>query len=175
MKKYIAVSLCFCLVAAVPLMASEQKPLPVGDLQVSADTLGAVVLDQNIKLMMRNGTYVEGKVLRTSREEIVMNVKKSEPKMQFRGSEASLKTADIASVYMKKNGPVAAPVALGVIGGILGFVGGAMVGYASDSVGVSLLAGIGGAAGGASLGAYGGRQAAKKTVSINVVPSTLTR
>lgn len=171
MKKSLAVSLCVGLIMALPAMALEQRSLPSGDLQISADTLGSVILGEKVKLMMRDGTYLEGKVLRASREEIVMQVNKSEPKGRVQGAEAVLKTSEIGTVSMKKNGSVAAPVALGVVGGILGFLGGSFAGYASNSDSAMVVGAIGGAAGGASLGAYAGREAARKTVTISVVPA----
>jgi hypothetical protein len=170
-KKRIAIVLSVCLIMAVPAMALEQRSLPLGDLQVSADTLGSVVLGQNIKLMMRDGTYMEGKVIRTSREEIIMQVKKCEPKGRVQGAEVGLQTSDIATVCMKKNGSVVAPVALGVLGGILGLYAGAYAAYRSCDEGVLLLGMLGGATAGASAGAYAGHEAAKKTITVSVVPA----
>jgi hypothetical protein len=171
MKRNIAIVLCVYLAVAVPAVAQERQPLPLGDLQVSADTLGSVVLGENIKLMMRDGTYVEGKVIRAGREEIVMQVKKSEPKGRVHGPEAGLATSDIATVHMRKNGSVAAPVALGVLGGIAGLFAGAFASYHSHSNSVVAVSMMGFAAGGAAGGAYAGHEAAKKTVTISVVPA----
>lgn len=171
MKKHLAVILCVCLGIPLPALAQEGRSLPLGDLQVSADTLGSTVLGENVKLMMRDGTYVEGKVIRAGREEIVMQVKKSEPRGRVKGAEAALKTSDIATLVMKKNGSVAAPVALGIVGGILGLIGGSYAGYRTDSAPIMLVGMLGGAAGGAALGAYGGHEAVKKTITISVVPA----
>jgi hypothetical protein len=172
MKQSMVVTLCLCLAVSIPFMAQAQdRPLP-GDLQVGSDTLGAVVLGQKIQLMMRDGTYLEGKVLQAGRNEIVMDVKKREPKGSLHGTGGSIRTEDIAVIHMTKSGSVAAPVALGVIGGLLGAAGSA---YAADRLhdptaffSIFLLSTAGGATGGALLG----RAAAKKRITISVVPGS---
>jgi len=171
MKQSAAFVMCVCLAMAGTAMAQEQRPLPLGDLQVSADTLGSIVLGQNVKLMMRDGTLMEGVVIRTSREEIAMQVKKTIPKVQVRGGQANLRTSDIATVFMMKNGSVVAPAALGVFGGILGLYAGVYAGYRSCSGPILFVGMLGGAAGGAAAGAYAGHEIAKKTVTISVVPA----
>lgn len=52
-------------------MAEQQARLPIGDMEISADSLGPLVLGRSIKLMLRDGTYVSGKDRRT---EIGVNV-----------------------------------------------------------------------------------------------------
>jgi hypothetical protein len=168
MKKSLVFGLFLSLTLAVPTMAGQQKPLPVGDLEVSADSLGAIVLGQSIEFMMRDGTYISGKVIRSNREEIAVDVKKSEPKGRVRGAIAVIPTADISIVYMKKSGTVAAPIALGIAGGVLGFIGGFYVGYRMDSEAMAGILSLGSAAGGATGGAMLGRQAVRKTVTIAV-------
>jgi hypothetical protein len=168
MKKNIVLGLFLSLILAVPTMAGQQKPLPVGDLEVSADSLGPVVLGQSIEFMLRDGTYVSGKVIRANREEIAVDVKKSEPKARVHGANAIIPTTDISVVYMKKSGSVAAPVALGIVGGVLGLIGGAYVGYAMDSGPIAAIGAIGVAAGGATGGAMLGRAAVRKTLTIAV-------
>jgi len=75
-------------------------------------------------------------------------------------------------VYMKKNGSVTAPIALGVVSGFLGALG---AGYAawnacsSGACATTLV--VAGMAGGATAGAYAGREAVKKTITINSVPA----
>jgi len=172
MKKSVVFGLFLSLFLAVPTMAGQQKPLPVGDLEVSADSLGSLVLGKSIELMMRDGTYVSGKVTRSSREEIAVDVKKSEPKGRMRGANAAIPTADISIVYMKKSGTVAAPIALGIAGGVLGFIGGAFAGYEMNSGPMVAILGLGAAAGGATGGAMLGRQAVRKTVTIAVTAPT---
>jgi hypothetical protein len=140
-----------------------------GDLEVSPGSLGAIVLDEKVTMMMRDGTYVEGKVRQATEERLVVDVSKSEPKGRLHGS-SMIPTADIAVVYMKKNGPIAVPVLLGILGGLLGGTAGSYAAYQSDAYGA---AGgfmvLGGIAGGATAGAYVGHEAAKKTITINVV------
>ncbi len=172
MKKSVVFGLFLSLILAVPTMAGQQKPLPVGDLEVSADSLGPVVLGRSIELMMRDGTYMSGKVTRSSREEIAVDVKKSEPKGRVRGAKAVIPTADISMVYMKKSGTVAAPIALGIAGGVLGFMGGFYVGYLMNSEPMAAIFSLGSAAGGATGGAMLGRQAVRKTVTIAVTAPT---
>ena len=168
MKKTTALGLCLYLILSVPAMARQQKPLPLGDLDISADSLGSMVLGQSIELMLHDGTYVAGKVIKASREDITVNVKKCEPKGRVTGSNAIMQTADISMVYMKKSGNVAAPVALGIVGGGLGFVGGVYVGYRMDSVPAAWTFGLAAATGGAAAGAIGGREAVRKKVAIAV-------
>ena len=142
-------------------------------LQVSPDFLGGVVLGQKVELMMRDGTYVKGKVLRASRDEVTMSVKSSEPTGRIRGPEAILKSSEIAVVRLTKNGTAAAPIVLGVVGAIGALYAAAYAAQDFQSAGafisVSLLSAAGGATGGALLG----REAAKKTVTINVTQPKL--
>jgi len=154
-------------------IASFRRRLPTGsDLEVSASALGPVVLDEKIKLMTRDGTYVEGRVLQATEEDLLMAVSKSEPKGRLRGREATIRTVDIAVVHMKKNGPIAAPVALGVVGGFLGAIGTSYVAWRTCSTGGAAAAFvIAGIAGGATAGAYAGHEAVRKTVTIRVVPA----
>ena len=168
MKKGVVYGLFLSLILAVPSIAGQQAAPPIGDLEISADSLGPVVLGRSIKLMMRDGTYVSGKVVRSTREEITIDVKESEPKGKVRGANAVILTADISVVYVKKSGSLAAPVALGVVGGLLGFIGGCYVGYRMDSGPMSFALGLGSAVGGATGGALIGREAARKTVMIAV-------
>jgi ribosome maturation factor RimP len=140
------------------------------DLEVSSESLGAVVLDENIKLTTRDGTYVEGKVLGAGTEEITIDVKKSEPKGRMGTGHQVIRTSDIVLVRMKKNGSVAAPVALGVVCGLLGAVAsGYSAWYAGMSEGELIAFELAGMAGGAVAGAYAGHATAMKTVTIGVV------
>ena len=166
------VSFAFSIFLALPMpMLAGQGGVAAGDnLQVSATLLGSLVLGEKIKLMTRDGTYVEGKVLRAGQDEIQMNISKCEPKGRLLRGEAVVPTSDIAVVHMKKNGSIAAPIALGVVGGLLGFVAAA---YAADDVHSNtayFAIGIATAAGGATGGAVLGRETVKKTITINVTP-----
>jgi hypothetical protein len=132
------------------------------------DSLGGIVLGQKIKLMTRDGTYAEGKVIRASQTEITMEIRESEPKGRLLHPEAIIPTSDIGTVYLVKNGTIAAPVALGVAAG---FAGAFAAAYSAENVhsdagfiSIMLL----GAAGGATGGAILGREMAKKTLQINI-------
>lgn len=173
MKKEVALGVLLSLILPLPSMALPPQQLPIaGELQVTSDTLGAIVFGEKIQLMMRDGSYYQGKVLRASQEEICLRVEKSTAPGRSPKSEASLQTADIAAVHIRKSGSAAAAVALGVAGGILGSYG---AGYAAQDVRsatgfiVILMAG---GAGGATGGAMLGREAAKKTITITVIPQS---
>jgi hypothetical protein len=168
MKKSVVLGLCLYLTAAFPAMALQEGRLPLGDLEVAADSLGAMVLGQSIELMTRDGSYASGKVVKASRETICLNVKRAEPKGWVSGSEALIQTDRIATVYTKRSGNVGAPIALGIAGGVLGFLGGTYVGYRLDSAPVCVFAGIGAAALGATGGAYAGSEAVRKRIAITV-------
>lgn len=122
---------------------------------------------------MRNGTYIEGKVLRANPDQIFVHIKNSKPKGQVSTAKAALQTADIGAVYLRENGSKALPVMFGVIGGL---AGGVAVIFAADNVksdaAYKALC-LTGAAGGAAAGVFGGRAAAKKTITIVVVPSSI--
>jgi len=178
MRQGMLVTLSFMLAMFTmftPSVVPAQDAPFIGGLQVSSDALGAVVLGQKIQLMMRDGTYVEGKVLRTSQNEIHMHVKKSVPKEwlsqgQLPGNERSLRTSDVAVVHMQKDGLFVIPAALGVIGGYLGGAGAAC---AADRVhsqsayfGIVFVS----AAAGATAGVILGRKAAQQAITISVVP-----
>jgi len=150
-------------------ITSVQKYLLGGsDLELSPSALGAVVLNEKIKAMTRDGGYVEGKVVRATENSLIMDVSKAEPRARFRG-QSSIPTADVAVVYMKKNGGVAAPVGLGVIGGLLALIGGTYAAIGTNSGPAGALLVIGGTGAGAALGAYAGRELSKKTVMISVI------
>jgi hypothetical protein len=175
MKQAWFVTLSTMLAMFTPSMVPAQDAHLVGDRLVSSGALGATVLGQKIQLMMHDGTYVEGKVLRASQNEIHIQVKKCVPKEwlakePLRGNERSLRTADISVVHMRKSGSFAIPAALGVIGG---YLGGAGAGLAADRVhsqpayfGILLTS----AAAGAAAGALLGRKAARQTITIVVFP-----
>jgi hypothetical protein len=175
MRQGVAVTLSFMLAMFTPSAVPAQDAPSLGGLQVSSDALGAVVLGLKIQLMMRDGTYVEGKVLRASQNEIYMRVKKSVPKEwlshgQLPGNERSLRTADVAVVHMQKNGLFVIPAALGVIGGYLAGAGAA---FAADRVhsqsayfGIVIVS----AAAGATAGVFLGRKAVRQTNTLLVIP-----
>jgi len=80
MKQAWFVTLSTMLAMFTPSMVPAQAAHLVGDRLVSSGALGATVLGQKIQLMMHDGTYVEGKVLRASQTEIHIQVKKCVPK-----------------------------------------------------------------------------------------------
>jgi hypothetical protein len=175
MRQGMVVTLSFMLAMFTPSVVPAQDAPSMGGLQVSSDALGEVVLGQKIQLMMRDGTYVEGKVLRADQNEILMHVKKSVPKEwlshgQLPGNERSLRTSDVAVVHMQKNGWFVIPAALGVIGGYLGGAGAALaadrVHSQSGFFGIVFVS----AAAGATAGVILGRKATRQTNTILVVP-----
>ena len=176
MKRVFSLGLCLYLSISAPLVAQQAKvqasAASVGEsLQVSSDSLGAIVLGQKIQLMMRDGTYVAGKVIKSGGDEISLRVDKSEPKDRVRGPEANLRTTDISVVYLRKNGTVALPVVLGIVAGLGALYGAAFAAENVHSTGgyisICLLSAAGGATGGALLG----RELGRKTLTINVVPA----
>lgn len=138
-------------------------------LTLSSDSVGAMVLDKKIKLMMRDGTYVEGKVIQASQESITLKVKKSEPKDRFAEKEAIIPTQDIGSLHFRKGGTIAAPILFGIGGGIAGAIAGARISY--DTHDENYAGGLIGAPLGAIGGALLGGELVKKTVTINVLQS----
>jgi len=156
-----------CLVLASPATAARNNSY-----SIDAGSLGSVVLGHSIELMMSDGTYVQGKVIRATREDITLKVKRVEPKGHFQGGEVTIGTSAISVVYMSKSGPAAVPIALGVLGG---FAGGSAAAFASESMSsaaAAVTATLVGVVGGATGGALLGREAAKGRVTINVAPSS---
>jgi hypothetical protein len=162
----------------LPLYTGVQRALadqqsPKGVVRVKPDCLGALVAGEKIKLMLRDGTYAEGKVVDATPENITLQVKKTEPKGRLTRPEAVIPAREISVVHLKRHGSPPVPVALG----IGGFFGGMLVGalasglYWADGASPAMLGATwGGAIGGAVAGAYGGTKLAEKTVTINVSP-----
>lgn len=171
MKKSAVMAVFLSLTLSVPSMATPQQRARIaGELQVTSDTLGAVVLGEKIQLMMRDGSYLKAKVLRASKTEIYVRIEKSTPAGRFPQSETSLQTAEIGAVYVRKSGSAAAAVALGVAGGILGIWGSGYAAQDARSAAAFMAAVVAGGAGGATGGAMLGRELARKTVTISVIP-----
>ena len=173
MKKQIAVMLSLLIAFTFPAAAgqkaaSQPSPASGSTLSVRPVALGPLVENQSIKMMLKDGTYIEGKVLAAMEDILMLNVKHSEPQGRLKKGESPIQTRDISVVYMKKNGPIALPIILGVAGGFGGLLAGTYAGYQADSYGATLGMGIGLAAAGATGGAYLGSEAAKRTVTINV-------
>ena len=160
------------LVVVLPSMGEPKKYPSVADLQVDSESIGSVILDQKIKLSMRDGSYLEGKVLRAGRKEIVLRISKLDLKgpsvAAQKGKEVMLKTSDIGIVYLRKSGTVAGPVALGVIGGILGAAASAYALRYEESPAAGLTGFVAATAGGATGGALLGREVVKRSVTIYV-------
>jgi len=177
MDRKTALLLIMSITLAVPLPAAEktQTVVPQRDrnsLTVTPGLLGGMVIDRKVRLMMRDGTYVEGKVLKVSETELTLRVKKSEPKGRVPKPEATIPTADIGVVNLYKGGTIAVPIALGIVGGFLGGMAGAYAGNDIHSEGGYAAVVLLGMAGGATGGAVLGSEAAKKTIVINVAASS---
>ncbi len=175
MNRILSVGLILSLASVAPLFGFDEKGLSGAGagrntVNVSPDVLSGMVLDQSVRLMMRDGTYVEGKVFRASQDSITLKVNRSEPKGRIRGPDATLSSSEISVVFLRKSGTIAAPIALGILGGFAGGLATSYAAYAlggeSTAAGIAVLGGItGGACGGALLG----REAAKRTLTINVI------
>ncbi len=176
MKRAIALLLISQLAGINAAFCEPQRSLKTSGsgnntLQVSPESLGSHILNQNVELMTRDGTYVKGKVLRTSAEEITLKIKKVEPKNRISGQEATLRPVDIAVINMKKSGSRVWPITLGIFGGLM--AGGAVAGATTDGdSGGSAVGGLilGAMAAGATGGVILGKRIARKTVVINVGP-----
>jgi hypothetical protein len=155
------------LVFAMPAAAARNNSY-----SIDAYSLGGVVLGQKIRLMMSDGTYVEGKVIRATREDITLKVKRVEPKGHLQGREVTIGTSAISVVHMSKSGPAAVPIALGVLGGFAGGSAAAFAGENMTSAAAAVTATLVGVVGGATGGALLGREAAKGTVTINVTQAS---
>jgi len=153
-------------------MLSIVPPSLASNLEIDSESLGAMILGKKIKLMMRDASYLEGKVLRAGPKEILIHVKKSENQgsaVKIHNNKALLRTSDIGTVYLSKSGSVAAPVALGVIGGLFGVLGSvhALEHTRNKTAAWITLTVL--TAGGATGGALLGREVARKTVTVNVI------
>ena len=167
MSRITSLGLVVCLAFALPAAAARNN-----NYSIDADSLGSVVLGHSIELMMSDGTYVKGKVIRATREDITLKVKRVEPKGHFQGREVTIGTSAISVVHMPRSGPAAVPIALGVLGG---FAGGSAAAFASESMSsaaAAVTATLVGVVGGATGGALLGREAAKGTVTINVTQAS---
>jgi len=174
MKKVISLLLIIWLVCASSAMGESQRSLKTSGsakntFHVIPQSLGVLILDKSIELMTRDGTYIKGKVVRTSPEEITLRVKKAEPKDRITGGEATLRSADISVINMNKAGNPALTVALGIVGGLIG--GGAVAqGGDPDAADQGAFAAlvIGAMALGATGGVVLGKKLSRKTVVINI-------
>jgi ribosome maturation factor RimP len=135
--------------------------------RVTPESLYAVIQDENVDLMTRDGTYVRGKVVGADAEKIWIEVRQCEPKGRYKG-RVMVAASDISVVHMKKGGSIAASVGLGAAGGFGGLFAGLGVWVASDGGAVAWFAPIIGMVGGIAGGAYGGQAISKKKVTINV-------
>ena len=170
MGRHVVIRMCVWLLAVIlgAGVARVAFPADGSNLQASPESIGGVILGQQVRLMTGGGTYLEGKVARAAETEITIRVKSSEPKGHIQGSEAVIPTSDISVVYLRKNGTVALPIVTGVVGAFAALWAAA---YAADDVHSTagyISIGLASAAGGAAGGALLGREAARKTVTINV-------
>jgi hypothetical protein len=147
--------------------ATGSNAAPSLELRIDPENLAPLVLDQKIRLMTHDGTYAEGRVLRASAVALTLRVRKSEPEGRVTRPQAELPLSTISVIHMKKSGNVAAPITLGILGGIGGFALGAVAGVSccDDHPGILLIplgTTIGGAVGGSLLG----REMVRKTITI---------
>jgi hypothetical protein len=170
-----ALILMIVLAVAAPLAAFENPGLRTAvpdknQLKVGPESLGGMILDKNVELMMRDGTYIKGRVLEADKRSITIKIKKCEPGNRIKGPEATLAAQDIGVVYYRQNGNVAPSVALGVLGGVLGGAGAGNVAYSSgSSSGGVMMSFVAGIVGGATGGSLLGREITRRTVTLNVV------
>lgn len=174
MRQHRCLLLAACL--SLPFSAFAQKPdqkeaaaIQSLEMRIDPGNLPPLVLDQKIRLVMHDGTYGEGRVVKATETDLTLRVRKSEPKDRLTRPEAVLPLSAISVIHMKKGGNVAAPITLGILGGIGGFALGAVAGVSccDEHAGLLLIplgASIGGAVGGSLLG----REAVSKTITIYV-------
>jgi len=167
MNRIASLGFVLCLVFALPAEAARNNSY-----SLDAESLGGVVLGHSIELMMSDGTYVEGKVIRATREDITLKVKRVEPKGHFQGREVTIGTSAISVVYMSKSGPVVLPIALGILGGVAGGSAAAYAGEYMSSAGGAIATCLAGIVGGATGGALLGREVGKGRVTINITQAS---
>lgn len=178
MKKGIVYLLFVVMILPMQAVLGQDSSHPLipqgrSTLSVGPAALAPLVEDAKIRLMLRDGTYVEGKVLNATETELKMKVGHSEPEGRIKKGECNIPTREISAVYLKKKGPAVLPIALGILGGFGGALIGSYAGYESGNTGTLLGLGIGLTTAGATGGALLGAEVAKKTVTINVLPSEI--
>jgi len=172
MRQHYCTMLAICLSLPFSVFAQKTDQKQVAtiqslELRVDSRNLAPLVLDQKVRLMMHDGSYGEGRVVKASETDLTLRVRKSEPKDRLTRPDAVLPLSAISVIHMKKGGNVAAPITLGILGGVGGFILGAVAGVSccDEHPGVVLIpmgTSIGGAVGGSLLG----RDLARKTVTI---------
>ena len=175
MKNAMLLAAIFWLWTCSPSIAAQTLLPPGSDLKIGAESVGPLILGQKVKIMMRDASYLEGTVVRADRDEVLIRITKADLKgssaVTQKGKEAFVRTSDIGTVFLRKGGSIAGPIALGVIGGILGAAGSVYLVRDADSPAAAISFLAAGSAGGATLGALIGREAVKKTITISVVPN----
>jgi hypothetical protein len=135
-------------------------------MRIDPGSLAPLVLDQKVRLMTHDGTYAEGRVVKASEASLTLQVRKTEPKGKLSPPEAVLPLSSISVIRLRKEGGLAAPISLGIAGGIsgifLGFVAACCESSTSSLILIPIGTGIGGAIGGSLLG----REINRKTVTI---------
>jgi len=172
MRRHLCVLLAVSLLLSLSAFAQKRDQKNANavqslEMRIDPGNLAPLVLDQKIRLMMHDGTYAEGRVVRASEAALTLRVRKSEPRHRLTRPEAELPLSAISVIQMKKGGNVAAPVTLGILGGIGGFALGAVAGVSccDEHAGMILIpmgTSIGGAVGGSLLG----REMVRKTITI---------
>lgn len=172
MTRHLCVLLAVCPLFSLSTFGQkhDQKNVKVIEsleMRIDPGNLAPLVLDQKIQLMTHDGTYAEGRVVKASDAALTLRVRKSEPRDWLPRPEAVVPLSAISVVHMKKGGNVTVPITLGILGGIGGFVLGAVAGVSccDENPGVILIplgSSIGGAVGGSLLG----REMVKKNITI---------
>jgi len=174
MRTHIAVLLSVLMLCSTPVRAESQRNLPTSGkntARVSADSLGALLLNRKVELMTKDGTYLKGKVIAADTQSIRVRVKEAEPANRVSGREATVRSTDISVVHMKKAGSPALAIVFGIVGA---FAAGGPVAAGTDpdaydkgAQNALVFSAMGlGATGGVLLG----RRLARKTVIVNVEP-----
>lgn len=176
MKSIISMLLAVALGATVSLQAesmkaAEDSPANQRTIRVNPDGLGAVIVGEKLKLMLKDGTYAEGRATDATSTDITLQVRKMEPKNRFSRSTAVIPVEEISVIHFTKSGSTAIPAILGIGGFVGGMLAGAAVTILGDTecengacIAVPWMTAIGGAA----LGVYGGKKLGEQTITVYV-------
>ena len=173
------VTILICCLTSSSICAQTAKPEKRLDadratLTVTADRLGEIIHQESISAMLHDGTFLQGKVIKASPNEIHLKLHKVEPKGRLQGKESIIPSSDFSVVEYRtgrKGGFIAAPIGMGIGFGFLGLLGAGIIFMVSDvgeagAIAIAIGLPTGGAVGGALLG----RELVKKTITIKVQP-----
>ncbi len=177
MCRLVALMLAIRIVCPDASIAEPQRSLPAtgsgkNTLRVSAGSLGPIILNRNVELMTRDGTYVKGRVIGASVDAIRVRIKLVEPANRIPGPEAKIRPADISVVYLRRAGSPFPAIGLGILGGCAA-AGPLAAGADPDAENAGLQSFIifSAMAMGATGGVLLGRKLAQKTIVIEVTPN----